>query len=166
MPTYPEMTLGQLSDIVAYLTSLTQGGPQSSHAAMMSLAATRSAASGAVLSDLPEPPGGPAANFFTQSYNAQPGRLAAFEQWFATQGRQQFLAADGLVSIETIVDLTRPGAAMTTIVGFRDEAALRNFMGDPATVDLWKQFDAFIGPHGHQTYTRLPLYRAPGLSVE
>jgi hypothetical protein len=49
---------------------------------------------------------------------------------------------------------------------FRDETALHNFLGDPAMADLWKQFDAFIGPHGHHASDRPLVYRAPSLSVE
>jgi hypothetical protein len=166
MPTYPEMTAGQLSDIVAYLASLKQGGAPSCHAAgsaMMSAPVNMSAVD---LQNRPQPQAGETHVFFAQTYDVLPGQLAAFETWFATQGRQQFLAVDGLVSIETFVDASRPRAALTSLFGFRDEAALRNFMGDPASVELWNQFDAFVGPHGHFSVNRPLVYRAPSLSAQ
>ena len=166
MPTYPEMTIGQLSDLVAYLASLQQGGTQSCHAGGSSTMSAAVNMSTVDLQNRPQPPPGEARTFFAQTYDVLPGQLAAFEAWFANQGRQRFLAVDGLVSIETFVDTTRPGTAITSLFGFRDEAALRNFMGDPATAELWNQFDAFVGPHGHYAADRPLVYRAPGLSAE
>jgi mono/diheme cytochrome c family protein len=166
MPTYPEMTVSQLSDIVAYLGSLKQGGMQSCHVAgsqMMSAAVNMSKLD---LQNRPPPQPGAAHVFFAQTYDVLPGQLAAFETWFATQGRQQFLAVDGLVSIETFVDAARPTAAITSLFEFRDEAALRNFMGDPASAQLWNQFDAFVGPHGHFSTDRPLVYRAASLSTK
>ncbi len=93
-------------------------------------------------------------------------RLAAFETWFATGGRRVFAEADGVVGVDTFVDAAKPTAKLTTLIGFRDEAALRTFMGDPGTAELWKQFDGFIGPHGHLATDRPIVYRAPTLSAE
>jgi mono/diheme cytochrome c family protein len=166
MPTYPEMTTGQLSDLVAYLASLKDGGDQSCHGGGSSAPSTAVIMSPVDLQNRPAPPASEAHAFFAQTYDVLPGQQAAFEAWFATRGRQQFLAADGLVSIETFVDASRPGAAVTSLFGFRDEAALRNFMGDPATADVWKQFDAFLGPHGHHASDRPLVYRAPSLSTK
>lgn len=73
---------------------------------------------------------------------------------------------DGLVSIETIVDVSRPGPAVTSLFGFRDEVTLRNFIADPASADLWNQFDAFVGPHGHHAADRPLIYQAPQLSAK
>ena len=165
MPAYPEMTVGQLSDIVAYLTSLKAGSAQSCHAAGSSMLSVPVNMSTVDLGNRPPPQPGEARVFFAQTYDVLPGQLAAFETWFATQGRQQFLAVDGLLSIETFVDLSRPRTAVTSLFGFRDEAALRNFMGDPAAADLWNQFDAFVGPHGHYAADRPLVYRAPSLSA-
>jgi hypothetical protein len=95
-----------------------------------------------------------------------PGKLAEFEKWFATKGRSAFTAVPGFVRIDTYVDPVRPGAAVTSLFVFRDEAALRNFMGDPASVELWNQFDAFVGPHGHLAMDQPLVYRAPSLSTE
>ena len=47
-----------------------------------------------------------------------------------------------------------------------DEAALRTFMGDPSNTELWRQFDGFVGPHGHLASDRPLVYRAASLSVD
>jgi mono/diheme cytochrome c family protein len=167
MPMYPDMTIGQLSDLVAYLTSLTQsGGAQSCHAGGSSPAGAALVMSSVDLRNRPAPAARAARSFFAQTYDILPGQLEAFEAWFATEGRRQFLAAGGLVNIETFVDASRPAPAVTSLFGFHDEAALRNFMGDPATAELWRQFDAFVGPHAHYASDRPLVYRAPSLSAE
>ncbi len=166
MPAYPDMATGQLSDIVTYLAAQTQGGMQSSHM-MGPLALTVPVNMSMVdLTNRPEPGPGAAHAFFAQTYDVLPGRLAAFESWFAGEGRQRFLELGGLLGIDTFVDAARPRGAVTTLFEFRDEAALRNFMGDPATADLWTRFDAFVGPHGHFAADQPLVYRAPGLSSE
>ena len=82
------------------------------------------------------------------------------------EGRRRFLSADGLVRIESFVDASRPSAAVTSLFALRDEAALRSFLGHPATADLWIRVDAFIGPHGHYVSDRPLVYRAASLSAE
>jgi hypothetical protein len=163
MPAYDGMTIGELADVVAYLASLQTVAPTSCHAAAPATAAVTMTS--VPLADRPAPPTMPAGAFFAQSYDVLPGRLAAFEAWFAERGRTQFLAADGLLTLDTFVDAAKPGAAVTTVFGFRDEAALRTFMGDPGTADVWKEFDGFVGPHGHLATERPLVYRAPSLSA-
>lgn len=167
MPSYPEMTTGELSDLVAYLASLQPAGSAPScHAAAGAAANARVTMSSVDLHDRPQPRAGEAHAFFSQTYDVLPGQLAAFEAWFASEGRTRFLAVDGLIRIDTFVDPARPETAITSQFGFRDETALRNFMADPATADLWTRFDAFVGPHGHWASERPLVYRAPSLSAE
>jgi mono/diheme cytochrome c family protein len=159
MPVYPDMTIADLTDVVAYLSSLTTGGMHD-HAAMMRAQAAR-APSG--IAPHPAPPAGPAGFFFVQRYDVLPGRLEDFEHWFATAGRAGFLAYDGVVSVDTWVVGGRP--SMATVVGFRSDAAARAFLNDPRTEAFGAAFDQFIGPHGHQMFRTPPVYRVPSLSV-
>jgi mono/diheme cytochrome c family protein len=169
MPTYPDLTVTQLEDLVAYLTSLTSGDPHAGHqmppVQMLGGQGTRAAPPDPA--DLPSPPGTAARIFFVQSYDVAPGKLQEFEAWFRREGARRFLAIDGLVSVETYVDALRPSQVVTTMFGFRDEAALRVFVSatDPATVAVGTEFDAFVGPHDHRVLTTAPVYRAPGLSA-
>ena len=165
MPTYPDLTIGQLSDLVTYLTSLTQDQAAGAHdpgdaAASVTIDATSP-------HNRPEPPTSDRGRtFFAQAYDVRPDGLQAFESWFASEGRRRLLDVAGLLSVETFVDLARPSAPFTTVLGFRDEAALRNFMGDPSTAELWAQFDGFVGAHEHHATDRPTVYRVPSLSLD
>jgi hypothetical protein len=163
MPAYDTMTIGELADVVAYLASLTTAEAPSCHAGAPATAAI--AMTSVPLADRPSPPPTVAHAFFAQSYDVLPGRLADFEAWFATRGRPALLASDGLLGIDTFVDAAKPGGALTTLFAFRDEAALRTFMGDPGTAEVWKEFDGFVGPHGHLATERPIVYRAEALST-
>jgi len=70
-----------------------------------------------------------------------------------------------VVSVDTWVDVTRDGPALATVIGFRDEASLKRFIDDPATDELGKKFDEFIGPHQHRVFRQAPVYRAASLSA-
>lgn len=164
MPAYPYISVQQLADLVAYLSSLTGGGPRHGgmpvdHAAMGHGAPPAR--------ELPAPPPGEARSFFVQIYDVANGRLGEFERWFQSSGAPRLLAHDGLVSIETYVDLTREGPSMVSVFGFRSEEARERFLADPdpAAQALAEEFDSFIGPHPHRPYARPPLYRAPSLSA-
>lgn len=186
MPVYPDMTLAQLGDIVAYLGSLTTGGAHAGmdHAAM-GHAGMDHAAMGHTMpggpptaattpplppSLLPKPtaPPTPARSFFVQTYDVLPGRVPDFEAWFEREGRQRFAAVPGLVTLDTFVDTTRSGASVTTVFGFEDDQSLNDFMNDhdPGTMSLGLAFDGFIGTHDHKVFRGAPMYRAPKLSFE
>jgi mono/diheme cytochrome c family protein len=153
MPVYPDMTLAQLADLVAYVKSLDDGShPMTPEAAP-------------VRSDLPAPPPTDATRFLLQRYDIVPGRLADFEAWWASEGRAGFLAVDGVVALDTFVDRARNDAQVTTVVSFRDQAALDRFASDAAHQALGERFDAFVGPHGHQVFTVHPVHRVPSLST-
>ena len=154
MPAYPDLTVGQLADVVAYLQTLT--GPRDPTARPLTPAA---------LGERPAPPPGASGTFLVQTYDVKPGRLAAFEAWFRDQGRAAFLAQEGLLSVETYVDNTRPGPGLITMLRFADDAALARFTADPAGIALAMKVDEFSGPHGHQTFRTRPVYRADSLST-
>ena len=155
MPSYPDLTLRQLADLVAYLKSLTAGGARE----------MLTAAPPAPVKDLPTPPAEPTTYYYVQAYDVLPGRLDEFEAWFRDEGARAFLAHDGLVRVDTWVDATRDGPSLVTVLGFRDEDALERFLDDPATDLLGQKFDDFIGPHAHLVFRRPPLYRAAALSA-
>jgi mono/diheme cytochrome c family protein len=161
MPDYPDMTIRQLDDLVAYLSSLKTGGDHAGHvmAGGMPMPAMLQR------NEPPAPSANGATSFYAQSYDIQIGKVDAFEQWFASEGAKQFLAADGVVGIDTYVDNSRLARSVTTVFAFRDDAALTRFMNDPATEQLGARFDSFIGEHDHSTFRRPPLYRVPALSA-
>lgn len=168
MPTYDDMTLGELADVVAYLASLRIGETPSCHAGAGDTTGAVVANEPATLRrpDRPVPPASAARVFFAQTYDVLPGRLADYETWFARRGRAAFLAGQGVVAVDTYVDAASAAGAVTTVVALRDDAALRTFLADPAMADLWKELDAFVGPHGHVVGDAPLVYRAPTLSGE
>ncbi len=155
MPSYPDMTLAQLSDLVAYLQSLKASGMQHALPAIEPTSL-----------DLPAAPPGPATRFFVQVYDVNEGSLKGFETWLRDEGFSAFFSYPGLVSIETYVDLVRDGPSLTTAIGFSDEAALRNFVNAPRTDELGEKLDSFLGPHDHRVFRSAPLYKAASLSAE
>jgi mono/diheme cytochrome c family protein len=154
MPTYPDVTVRQLDDLVAFLKSLRSGGAD--------MAATIRARPP---SEVPAAPPGAATIYYVQVYDVLEGRLQAFQDWFRTEGAAAFLARDGVTGVDTWVDLAHDGPALVTVIGFRDDGALRRFLDDPATDALGKRFDDFIGPHGHRIFRQTPVYRVAGLSA-
>ncbi len=186
MPSYPDLTLAQLADLVAYLSSLKTGGDHAGHAGGEGMppghcppsgnAGTGGPTAGAVdpstlipanLVQRPDPPPTAAQAFFVQSYEVLPGKVEAFTEWFQREGAKRFLAFDGLVSVETFVDLTRPGPAVTSVFAFRDRDALNAFVAthDPSVIAVGTEFDAFVGDHDHRVFVRPPLYKVPALST-
>jgi hypothetical protein len=193
MPSYPDLTIAQLADLVAYIASLRTGHDM---AAMMAGGGAAPGGAGgpaggapaggapaggapaggaprsllpANLVERPPPPEQPAKAFFAQSYDVLPGRMAEFLAWFRAEGAPQFLAIPGLVSVETFVDNLRPTTSVTTLWGFRDPQALNAFSDLMATrpelIALGDRFDSFIGDHDHSTFVRPPIYRVPALSA-
>ena len=164
MPTYPDLTVTQLEDLVAYLESLTSGDPLAGQ--------TMAGSAGAPghppgLAARPKPPANGARCFFVQSYDVRDGKVQEFEDWFQRDGVKRFQDLDGLIGIDTYVDGTRPSQMLTTVFSFRDDAALNAFMTahDPGTAALGSEFDAFVGPHDHKIFRTLPVYRVPALSI-
>jgi len=158
MPSYPDMTVAQLTDLVAYLRSLQSGdGSPAPPSAPVS--------PGAADADLPPPPASAGRRYLVQVYDVAPGRLSEFEEWFQRQGRAQFLAEPGLLGIDTFVDRTRSGPRLVTVLTFADEAAFTHFATAPSADRVSQQFDAFIGPHSHDVHAAPPIYRSDALSA-
>jgi hypothetical protein len=155
MPAYPDLTLRQLADLVAYLKSLRAGGAAEMMAAVMARPP----------SDVPPPAPGSSTIYYVQVYDVLEGELGKLQDWFRTEGAAAFLAHDGIVGVDTWVDVSRDGPALTTVIGFRDDAAMKRFLDDPTTDELGRKFDEFIGPHSHRVYRQQPVYRAASLSA-
>lgn len=159
MPDYPDLTVRQLGDIVAYLVSLTTGGAHAGH--VMPQAPENPTAAVA----RPIPPAAPATAYLIQNYDVSPEQLAPLEAWWKEQGAARFLAFDGLVSVDTYVDFARPQAVYTSLFGFRDEPSFQAFARDSAMQSLGLELDAFLGAHTHVLMPWPIIYRVPSLSA-
>ena len=153
MPVYPDLTLLQLADLVAYLQSLKD---ETAHAMPPP---------SNPVGPRPPPPATDASVHFVQVFDVREGQLDAFQAWFQSTAVPALRAVDGLVGVDTYVDNTRGGAGIVTIMSFRDDGALARFLQDPAGAEWKRAFDSFIGPHGHQLFRYPPIYRVDGLSL-
>ncbi|HSP98673.1 MAG TPA: cytochrome c [Candidatus Dormibacteraeota bacterium] len=171
MPAYPDLTVAQLQDLVAFLSSLTTGGDAACHApaAITPGAGPPPTNVAAPLAPtparpLPVPPSVTASMFLVQTYDVLPDKLGAFQEWFQKSFAPALRAFGGIVSVETTVDRARRGPAMTTVIAFRDRTAYDRWNNNIGQRELAAKFDEFIGVHGHIVYDSPPLYRAAGLS--
>lgn len=163
MPVYPDLTVTQLEDLVAYVSSLTTGDPHAGH--IMPGAAKPD---GSKATERPAAPTQAATAFLSQGYEVLPGQVQAFEAWFRSEGARRFGAVEGLVAIDTFVDETRAGPSLTTIWSFHDDASLLAFVNanEAATIAVATDFDRFVTPHDHKVFHAPPLYRAAALSAD
>jgi len=157
MPAYPDMPLVDLTDVVAYLSSLTTGH---NHAMMM---AAQPGALPSNLRERPAPPPQSGTIHIVMRYDLLPGKLDEFETWFREQGRQAFLAVDGLTGIDTYVIGGAEGA-LVSIFTFRDQQASNAFLASDEARVLGDKWDSFIGPHGHVLSRLPPVYPVETLS--
>ncbi len=140
MPTYPNMTVAQLANLVAYLSSLKGTEPGSAaHCAV-----PRSA--GAVVS-------------FTQAFEVSAELLDSFYAWFEQQG---FRDHPGLVSIQTLAGRRGQGHVVSVVFGFDSEPALNGFV---ATLEKQPK-RSFLHPVDRYLLRSPPLYRVDGLSTQ
>jgi len=161
MPRYPDMTMSQLANVVAYLQSLDQGGachPAAPTAAVGPAAMT-------AITNIPSAPATTATRFLVQVYDIQPGQLQAFEEWFRTSGAAEMRNVPGLVSLDTYVDRTREPPHIVSVFAFADEQAVARFTMASQHTAVGQKFDSFIGPHGHMVFDTAPLYRSSALSA-
>jgi hypothetical protein len=161
MPEYPDMTIQQVGDLVAYLASLTSWGPVSTDHSH-----SRPGPKPPLTYD-PPPAGAPdtAGAFLVQSYDVNPGQLEAFETWFSTRAAPRLRAIDGLVAVDTDVDFTLDEKRYTTTFAFRDMTALQRFLDDPTAQALGREFDGFVGEHTSTQLSARPIYRVTALST-
>jgi len=156
MPSYPDLTAAQLTDLVAYLQSLRTGE------APVPLPPPSAPPDDTTV---PAPPAQRAAAFYAQRYTVQSGRLAELEAWFKSTGAPKLLGLNGMLSIETYVDAWAPSPALVTIFGFPSEEALDAFTKNPAVDAIGAEYDAFLDPHDHRPFRRPPLYPVPSLTA-
>jgi mono/diheme cytochrome c family protein/quinol monooxygenase YgiN len=162
MPAYPDLTVAQLQDLVAFLSSLTTG-EAAVHPTLVTPAGVTPTPAQPV-SPLPAAPPDAATAFLVQTYDIKPDQLAAFERWFRDDFAPAMQAFDGVARVDTVIDRSRR-PSVTTVFAFRDRAALDKWNNNLGMRDLAARFDDFIGLHGHFVYEDAPLYRAPSLSV-
>ena len=163
MPAYPDLSVAELQDLVAFLRSLTSGEP-GLHPAPI-IAPVEIPVPAQPTNPVPAAPARSAKAFILQAYDVNAGQLADFERWFRDDFAPRMRAFDGVVSVETIVDRTRR-PPVTTVFAFRDRAALEKWSNNLGMRELAAKFDEFVGVHSHLVYEAPPVYDVPSLSLK
>jgi hypothetical protein len=156
MPAYPDMTLGQLANLVAYLQSLTAGGDSTLHAHHLSAPAAASAAAPAT----PE-----AAVFLVEANDVSPQQLRAFDDWYGQSGMDDLKNFTGFVSLQTFVNRAAGRRQLVTVFGFEDEAALQDFLTQAQAAEAPAEIRGLLRPGKGSGFHSTLLYKAPGLSL-
>ena len=155
MPAYPDMTLAQLANLVAYLQSLTTGGDATLHAHHMT------------------PPAGPAgaANtpeasvFLVEVSEMTSQQLKAFDHWFGKSGMDDLKNFTGFVSLQTFVNRSAGQRQLVTIFGFANEAALQDFLTQAQATDAPAEIRGLVRRGKGAVFRSSLLYKAVGLSL-
>lgn len=157
MPSYPDMTLGQLANLVAYLASLKEpGDPHCTDGA---------AGCGPARQPLPEPAEPQRAGaFLVHRYEAELAKLADLEAWFRHEALPGPLARPEVLDVTTYVDRTGLRPSLVTVLAFRNETAAADFLTSPAGQAFGARFTELVGAHSSFLVRSPPLYRAAGLS--
>jgi mono/diheme cytochrome c family protein len=156
MPAYPDMTLAQLTNLVAYLQSLTTGGDSTLHAHHLSAPAAASAAAPAT----PE-----AAVFLVEANEVSPQQLKAFDDWYGQSGTDDLKNFTGFVSLQTFVNRAAGRRQLVTVFGFEDEAALQDFLTQTQAAEAPAEIRGLLRPGKGRGFHSTLLYKAPGLSL-
>lgn len=155
MPEYPDMTLADLADLVAYLHSLTSGGGHDmrAHHAM-------GTASGGLA-----PPARVAAVYLVQVSKVTADELMAFDKWFGEGGKAELRNARGVVSFEAYVNRSRERRELITVFGFESGTALEQFRRRGRTAPQPGGVGLVMQPDEAAVFRSTMLYRAVGLSI-
>jgi mono/diheme cytochrome c family protein len=151
MPSYPDMTLKQLADVVAYLKSLTAAGSGAQAHCAPGSAAVAVGASNA-----------PAAfGYVAQAFEVDDTRLEDFYEWFDRKG---FAGYPGLMSIDTYASRLHDGRhLLLCLFGFDGEVSLSRFAEEIKSVEA--RPDDFVHPAQGYLLQTPPLYHAPQMSI-
>ena len=155
MPAYPDMTLAQLANLVAYLTSLTTAGDAAMHAHQMS----QTGAAAAI-------PGAPEASVFVVLVNEMTSaQLREFDNWFGQTGMEDLKSFTGFVSLQTFVNRSAQKRELVTVFGFEDAAALDDFLTQARAPGAPAEIRALVVHGRGGIYRSTLMYKAPGLSL-
>ena len=154
MPDYPDMSLGELADMVAYLQSLKSGGGTHDHphtTPMTSPVAPASCAPAA------------AAAYLVQVQTVTTGELRALDEWFAGAGGLRLRQAEGVTSVALYVSRAPTGRILVTVLGFDEEARLHGLVRRLAEPDPSGAYGGLAGPGPRLLYGSPALHEARGV---
>jgi mono/diheme cytochrome c family protein len=148
MPEYPDMTLAELANLVAYLQSLRSGGGQDAH----------------MHHHAGSPGGGspPAAAYMIQVEEATSEELRAFNTWFVTEGARTLAQDDGVSRFDSYVNRSADPRVFIAVFGFDDEGAMNRWAQRP---DAAARPGGLLGSGSRIVYRSPLVYKTVGLSI-
>lgn len=152
MPEYPDMTLGELANLVAYLQSLRSGGDPNTHVHHY----VGSAGTGI------QPP---AAAYMIQVEEATSEQLRTFNQWFLTEGANVLARDDGVSRFDSYVNRSADPRVFVTVFGFDDEGAMSRWAQRLDAPDAAAQHGGLLGAGSRIVYRSPLVYKTVGLSI-
>jgi hypothetical protein len=152
MPAYPDMTLAQLANLVAYLQSLTTGGDATMHVHRTPPTMDTGA--------IPE-----AAVFLVEVNEVTSQQLKAFDDWFAQTGMDDLRNFTGLVSLQTFVNRAAGRRQLVTVFGFDSEAAAEDFVTQARKPEAPQEIRELVRTGQGAIFRSTMLYKAAGLSL-
>lgn len=161
MPEYPDLTLAELADLVAFLTSLTDGGAGADRLAVGGAvpggpAGHRHAAPGSHAAHHPAGPGGGAV-YLVQAQTVTNEELRAIDLWLAGEGGRRLRQAEGVTALSLYVSRSPAGRVLVTVFGFEDEGRLHALARRLAEPDPAGAYGG-LAPAGDRL-----LFRSPAL---
>lgn len=156
MPSYPDMNLAQLADIVAYLRTLSSGGDGGLHTHQLSPPPSGES----VTPRVPEP-----AVFLVQVNEMTPQQLREFDEWFGQSGMEDLKSFTGFVSLQTLVNRAAGRRQVVTVFGFDSEATLQDFVTQAQAADAPAEIRALMRRGKGAIFRSTLLYKAVGLSL-
>jgi mono/diheme cytochrome c family protein len=152
MPAYPDMTLGELTDLVAYVQSLRAGGGHGGHGQHRLLA----------------PPGScesPASAYMIQVEEVTSEQLGAFDEWFGKEGAEKLKREEGVVSLDAYVNRSIDSRVLISVLGFDDDGALNQCVQRLEAPGAAQQYGGLLGEGSRILYRSPIVYKAVGIGV-
>lgn len=158
MPAYPDMTLAELADLVAYL--MAAGATEAAHHGHHGSGQADSHSAHTHHDHESAPPAAERLAYLARVYRADDATIDRFYQWF---DEQRYAAVPGLVRIETYASRERSAGQHTLLVllGFENEAALAAFLHSHEQHER----GSFLRPAAEMLLESPALYRAIQMSV-
>lgn len=157
MPAYPDMSLRDLADLVAYIGSL-QSPPANSDHCAAAAKVDHATHGGHAAAGRRDPS---ALSYFAQAYEVDGPRLDDFYKWF---DNGTFHAVVGLVRIDTYVSRAKNGKhTVLCLFGLENDGALYRFLGERQAMAVPGDF---IRPVAEPLFEAAPVYRAVQISTD
>jgi mono/diheme cytochrome c family protein len=154
MPEYPDMSIRELGNLVAYLRSLRNGGDPNAHM-------HHQAGASGVRCEAPAA----AASYMIQVEEVTSEQVRTFNTWFLTEGAKTLAQDSGVVRFDAYVNRSADKRVLVTVFGFDDDSARSQYMRGLEAPGAAARYGGLLGDSSHIVYRSPVIYKAVGLSI-